>query len=272
MTVGNHLLRDLAPIPTTAWEAIDDEARERLTPLLAARKLVDWAGPGGWKQSSVSLGRTSALDGPPGISAGGVAARQRRVQALAEYTVPFTVSRQEIDDMQRGASDLDLDDLARAAGKVAEVENRTVFHGWAAAGITGIAEASPYESATLGDDCDAYPGVVARAVDQLRCSGIVGPYSLAISPAGYTRIIQTAEHGGHLLFDHLKQVIGGSILWAPGVDGAVLVSARGGDFVLDVGQDISVGYSHHDNDAVHLYFEESFTFRVLEPDAALALT
>ncbi|MGH3094497.1 MAG: family 1 encapsulin nanocompartment shell protein [Streptosporangiales bacterium] len=271
MSAGDHLLRGLAPIPTVAWQAIDDEARERLTPLLAARKLADWKGPSGWQQSSVSLGRTTALDGPPGISTDGVTAKQRRVLPLAEYTVPFTVSRQEIDELQRGASDPDFDDLARAAGKVAEVENRTVFHGWAAAGITGIAQASPYGSGTLGDDCDAYPGVVARAVDQLRCNGIVGPYALAIGPAGYTRIIQTAEHGGHLLFDHLKQVVGGSILWAPGVDGAVVVSERGGDFLLDVGQDISVGYSHHDSDAVQLYFEESFTFRVLEPDAALAL-
>lgn len=273
MTAGNHLLRDHAPVPNLAWQAIDAEARERLTPLLAARRLVDWADLGGWQHSAVSIGRTTALDGPPpGVSADGVDARQRRVLALAEFKVPFTVSRQETDDLQRGASDPDLDDLARAAGTVAEVENRTVFHGWSAAGITGIAEASPYAAAALGDDCDAYPGVVARAVDQLRCNGIVGPYSLAIGPAGYTRIIQTAEHGGHLLFDHLKQVIGGSIVWAPGVDGAVVVSDRGGDFTLSVGQDISVGYSHHDTDAVHLYFEESLTFRVLEPDAALALT
>jgi uncharacterized linocin/CFP29 family protein len=44
----DHLLRELAPIPATAWTEIDGEARERLAPLLTARKLVDWLGPGGW--------------------------------------------------------------------------------------------------------------------------------------------------------------------------------------------------------------------------------
>ncbi|MCU1651290.1 MAG: Linocin bacteriocin protein, partial [Pseudonocardia sp.] len=54
----DHLLRDIAPIPTGAWAQIDDEARERLVPLLAARRVVDWTGPGGWEHSAVSLGRT----------------------------------------------------------------------------------------------------------------------------------------------------------------------------------------------------------------------
>lgn len=273
MSASTHLLRDLAPIPARAWKTIDDEARERLTPLLAARRLVDWSGAGGWDKSAVSLGRADTLEGPPaGIDAADARLRRRRVQPLAEVRVPFTVSLDEIQDIQRGTDAPDLDDLARAARAIAEIENRTVFHGWPAAGITGISEASAYPSTELGTDCDAYPGIVAAAVDRLRCGGIDGPYVLAIGPEGYTRIVQTAEHGGHLLFDHLKQVTDGPILWAPGVQGAIVASRRGGDFSLDVGQDIAVGYHHHDADTVHLYLEESFTFRVLEPDAATTLT
>lgn len=273
MSASTHLLREHAPIPARAWNEIDDEARERLTPLLAGRRIADWVGAGGWQQSAVPLGRTTALDGPPsGVSGDGVQVRQRRVLPLAEVRVPFTVSRQEIDDVQRGAQDADLDDLDRAARTIAEIENRAVFHGWSAAGITGISAATPHPSAELGTDCDAYPGIVAAAVDRLRCAGIDGPYALAIGPEGYTRIVQTTEHGGHLLLDHLRQVIGGAILWAPGVEGAVVASQRGGDFALHVGQDIAVGYSHHDADTVHLYLEESLTFRVLEPDAATVLT
>lgn len=272
MTISNHLLRELAPIAQRGWKAIDDEARDRLTPLLAARRLCDWAGPGGWSRSAIPLGRTTELDGPPaGASSAGVRVRQRRVLPLAEFTVDFTVNRREIEDVQRGATDADFDDLDRAARQCAEIENRTVFHGWDAAGISGIAETSPYGAATLGADCDRYPGIVAGAVDQLRCNGTEGPYALAIGPEGYTRIVESTEHGGHLLFDHLKQVVGGTILWAPGVDGAIVASERGGDFLLDVGQDISVGYRHHDADTIHLYFEESFAFRVVEPDAAVAL-
>ena len=272
MTVHDHLLREKAPIPELAWKAVDGEARERLTPLLAARRLADWTGTTGWQTSSVDLGRTRRLDGPPpGVKVEKSTARLRRVQPLAEFRVPFTVSRDEIDDLQRGSQDPEFDDLARAAREAAVIENRAVFHGWPEAGVSGICEVSPYQTLTLGDAADAYPGVVARAVDTLHRNGIEGPYAMAVAPEGYTRIVETAEHGGYPLFEHLSRILGGQILRAPGLDGALVVSQRGGDFLLDVGQDLSIGYADHDADAVHLYLEESFTFRVVEPDATVTL-
>lgn len=273
MAVTDHLMRELAPIPARAWKAIDDEARDRLTPLLAGRALADWVGSGGWRRDAMTTGRTADLAGPPpGAPAEGAQVRQRQVLPLTEVRVPFTVSRREIDDIQRGALDPEFDDLERAARHAAEIENRAVFHGWPAAGISGIATTTPHPALALGTDCDRYPAIVARAVDTLRGTGVEGPYSLAIGPAGYTRIVETTEHGGYLLIDHLTRILGGSIVWAPGLDGAVVVSDRGGDFLLDVGQDLSIGYSHHDADDVHLYLEETFAFRVVGPDAALALS
>jgi uncharacterized linocin/CFP29 family protein len=55
------------------------------------------------------------------------------------------------------------------------------------------------------------------------------------------------------------------------VSGAVVVSERGGDFLFESGQDFSVGYDHHDADNAYLYIEESFSFRVATPEAAVAL-
>ncbi|HPC23846.1 MAG TPA: family 1 encapsulin nanocompartment shell protein, partial [Phycisphaerae bacterium] len=63
----------------------------------------------------------------------------------------------------------------------------------------------------------------------------------------------------------------GDILWSPALDGGLLLSKRGGDFEMTVGQDIVIGYAHHDRYKVELYLTESFTFRVLEPLAAVAL-
>jgi uncharacterized linocin/CFP29 family protein len=276
MTSPNHLLRDKAPIPVRAWQTIDAEAKDRLTSLLAGRRLADWVGPGGWRHDALSLGRTDAVDAPPaGLHAPGITLSRRRVLPLAEFRVPFTVERSEIDDLQRGARDPELDDLARAAQVAAELENRAILHGWEAAGITGIAESSPYAVTDLGDDCAAYPGIVAVAVDRLRQNGIEGPYALALSPERYTGIVATAEHGGYLLMDHIDRILGaasGGIVRSPGLEGALVVSQRGGDFLLDVGQDLSIGYSHHDAERIHLYLEESFTFLVAEPDAAVALS
>ena len=99
-----------------------------------------------------------------------------------------------------------------------------------------------------------------------------GPYGLALGPCGLTGVVETTEHGGLVVFDHLRQILGGPIVWAPGVDGAVVLSMRGGDFLFESGEDLSVGYSSHDAEHVRLYFEESFTFRVVVPEAAVHLT
>jgi uncharacterized linocin/CFP29 family protein len=265
----NHLLRQHAPITDTGWSVIDDEARERLAPGLAARKLVDFAGPRGWQHSATNLGRTRAIADAP---FDGVTAAQRRVLPVVELRAPFSLSRDELLDADRGAEDIDLAALDAAAQRIATAENRAVFHGWEAAGITGVAEASPHEGTQLGEDCAAYPRHVARAVEALLRAGIEGPYGLALGPEPYTRVLETTEHGGYPLFDHLRKILGGPLVWSPGVQGAVVVSQRGGDFVLESGEDLSIGYDRHDADAVHLYLVESLTFRVVTPEAAVALT
>jgi uncharacterized linocin/CFP29 family protein len=265
----SNLLRDHAPITAAAWQEIDDEARERLTPALAARKLVDYSGPHGWDYSATNLGRVADLAGEP---IAGIEARQRRVLPLVELRAPFTVARSELRDLDRGAADIDLEALDAAAQRIAVAENRAVFHGLSSASIAGIAEASTHPPVSLGEgDFDRYPTHVAQAVEMLLSAGVEGPYGLALGPECYTGVIQTTEHGGYPLLDHLRKIIGGPLVWAPGVSGAVVVSERGGDFLFESGQDLSVGYDSHDAEVVNLYLEESFSFRVATPEAAVAL-
>jgi uncharacterized linocin/CFP29 family protein len=262
----NHLLRDLAPISDAGWDAIETEAKGRLTTHLAARRVVDFSGPHGWQRSAVDLGRVQAIAAPVDE----VTAQQRRVLPFVELRAAFEVSRRELEDVERGAADLNLSGLDTSARAIALAENAAVFHGYPAAGIVGIAEAASHPPVVMTGGFERYPGIVAGAVDALRGAGIDGPYALAIGPQGYTGIIETDEHG-HLLLDHLRQILGGPVVWSPGMRGAVVVSMRGGDFVLDCGEDLSIGYLDHTADAVRLYFEESIGFRVLEPDAAIVL-
>jgi uncharacterized linocin/CFP29 family protein len=263
----NHLHRDLAPISEAGWEAIDQEATARLTTHLAARKLVDFAGPHGWSHSSTNLGRVATVPGP----SEGVSAAQRRVLPLLEIRTEFRVSRVQLDDADRGATDLDFAELDEASRQIALGENVTVFHGHREAGIRGITESTSHEPIVHGPDMERYVDAVARAVDALRQTGTDGPYGMALCPQIYTKIVESTEYGGHLLFDHLRQILGGPLVWSPGVDGAIVLSLRGGDFLFDSGEDLSIGYLDHDADVVHLYIEESFTFRAIEPDAAVAL-
>jgi len=265
----SHLLREHAPITAAGWDLLDSEARERLAPALAARKLVDFSGPHGWQYSATNLGRVKEIGEPP---SDGVNGAQRQVLALVELRAPFSVDRSELADADRGAEDADLEVLDQAAHAIAVAENAAVFHGWKAAGITGILEASPHDPIELGEDCERYPRHVAKAVNALLAAGVEGPYGLALGPEAHTRVLETSEHGGYPLLEHLREIVGGPLVWSPGVKGAAVLSTRGGDFLFESGEDLSIGYEHHDADAVHLYLEESISFRVATPEAAVALS
>jgi uncharacterized linocin/CFP29 family protein len=264
----NHLLRDIAPITESGWEELDEEARQQLVVTLAARKLVDFSGPHGWERSATNLGRTEPLGGAP---VEGIDARRRRVLPLVEARVSFSLARSELEAIDRGADDVDLDALDEAARRIALVENTAVFNGWQDAGITGIAAASPHDAITLTDDMNACPRHVAEAVEVLLRNGVEGPYGLALGPDVYRRVVETTEHGGYPLFDHLRKILGGPLVWAPGVNGGVVASLRGGDFLFESGEDLAIGYLDHDADSVRLYFVETFSFRVATPEAAVAL-
>lgn len=263
----NHLLRQHAPIGDIAWKVLDDEARTRATQAMAARRLVDFSGPHGWEYSAANIGRTTQLASTP---LKGINAAQRRVAPVLELRADFEVRMAELLDIERGAQDADLGDLDRAAQQIAEAENTAVFHGWPGA-IRGITESSPLDQFPLGDAPDGYAAVVAGAVEELRLGGVAGPYAVAVGPGHYRQVIETVESGA-LLLDHVQNILGGPVVRAPGVRGAVVLSTRGGDFLFDCGQDLSVGYTSHDSQVAQFYLEESFSLRVATPDAAVALT
>jgi uncharacterized linocin/CFP29 family protein len=262
----NDLLRELAPISGAAWGEIEAEAKRTLKLMLAARKLVDFAGPLGWEASAVSRGRTT----PVQASDAGVGLRLRGVQPLVEVRVPFELGRDELEAVGRGARDPDLDAVRDAACKAAMFEDRAVFHGHSQAGIRGIAEAATANALSLTEDYTAYPAVVADAVNHLHHAGIGGPYAIALGPRCYTGLTRTTK-GGFPVIEHVRKLVDGPIVWAPAVDGALVLTQRGDDFELIVGQDFSIGYLDHSERSVRLYLQESFTFRVLSPEAVIPL-
>jgi uncharacterized linocin/CFP29 family protein len=264
----NHLIRELAPITDKAWTQIDDEAARSLKHFLAARRLVDFTGPLGWDHSAVDAGRIKTLDGG---ALGGVEAALRKLVPLVELRSAFSLHRAELAAADRGATDLDLDAVMAAGRSAALAEDHLVFHGYDAGGIAGLITASPHQPVAIGDDYDRYPEHVARAVAVLRAADVAGPYAVALGARCFTGVTETTEHGGYPVLEHLRQILGGPVVWAPAVDGAVVLSQRGGDFELTVGQDFSVGYRSSNATAVELYIEESLAFRVNTPAASVHL-
>ena len=262
----DHLFRDLAPISEGAWAEIDREASRALRTFLAGRRLVDFSGPHGWDRAAVADGRLAPAQSP----SEGVEAATRTSLPLVELKAPFTLSRAELDAVDRGSPNPDLDPAVDAAGQIAAAEDRLVFGGFD--GMAGCATSSPHPAVEIGDDYGAYPSLVAKAVATLQDEGIDGPYSIALGPRCYRGVIEGTEYGGYPVLQHLRLILDGQVVRAPTVDGAVVLSQRGGDFELIVGQDLSVGYRSHDAESVSLYISETVAFRLLEPAAAVQLS
>src|SRR5262250_631478 len=263
----NNLHRELAPIADAAWADIEEETTRTLKRYLAGRRVVDVHGPGGVGLSAVGTGHLKTLPAP----GEGILARQREVKALVELRVPFELDRQQIDDVERGAGDSDWQPAKDAAQKIASAEDRAIFEGYPAAGIGGIRQGTSNPVKTLPADVRHYPDAIARALNQLRLVGVEGPYSVLLSADAYTALAETSDNGYPVL-EHVKKLVKDEIIWAPAIAGAFVLTTRGGDFDLHIGQDVSIGYLSHTDSVVRLYLQETFTFLLLTSEAAVALS
>jgi uncharacterized linocin/CFP29 family protein len=263
----NNLHRELAPVSDAAWASIEQEARRTFALHVAGRRVADVAGPDGLGLAGLGTGHTTPIEPP----ADGFRAGLRAWRPVVELRVPFTLDRADIDSVERGALDPNWQPVKDAAKQIAFAEDRALFDGYAAAQITGIRQASPNPALSLPAEARDYPDVVSRALSALRLAGVSGPYSLVLSAGAYTAVSETSDHG-YPIREHLARVIDGDILWAPAIDGALVVSCRGGDYELRLGQDLSIGYESHDAYTVRLYFQESYTFAVYTPEASVALS
>jgi uncharacterized linocin/CFP29 family protein len=262
----NNLHRELAPISDAAWAQIREETSRTLKRYLAARRVADVGGPAGTETSAVGTGHLRTI----ASQKDGILARQREVKALVELRVPFELDRHAIDDVERGANDSDWQPAKDAAREIAFAEDGAVFEGYDAAGIVGVRQGTSNPKMTLPSDVREYPEAIAQALSQLRLVGVNGPYSVLLGADAYTALAETSDHGYPVL-EHVKRLVKDQIIWAPAIAGAFVLTTRGGDFDLHIGQDVSIGYLSHTDAAVRLYLQESFTFLYLTSEAAVAL-
>ncbi|MEU6012311.1 family 1 encapsulin nanocompartment shell protein [Streptomyces sp. NPDC047453] len=261
----DNLHRELAPISAAAWADLEEEARRTFKRHVAARRIVDVPEPCGPELAGVGTGHLRTVAAP----AEGVEARVRRFQPLVELRVPFTVDQQQVDDVARGAKDADWQPVKDAARQIAFAEDRAVFEGYPSADIAGLRESSSNPALTLPAEARQYPDIVSKALTALRLAGVGGPYALALSATAYTAVSETSDYG-YPIIKHIARVLDGDIVWAPAIEGAFLLSTRGGDFELRLGQDLSIGYLSHDDTSIRLYFQETLTFLVYTSEAIVA--
>ena len=256
----NILKRSLAPLTDEAWQEIDETARMVLVNNLSARKFVDVDGPRGWEYGAVPLGR---LDVPKGQTEKDIQFGTYGMLPLTEIRVPFKLNIWEVDNLIRGAKDVDLSPLEEAAEKTARFEEQAVYYGFKEGKIKGLTQVAEHKSIPLPEDAKNTLAAFSKGVRLLEDSSVQGPYTLIINTQKWQDI--SSYSSGYPMRRQLEEILGGNIVTSPNVKGGFLVTQRGGDFQLTLGADLSVGYKSHDSQLVELFITESFTFQIFEP-------
>ncbi|MFO7654686.1 MAG: family 1 encapsulin nanocompartment shell protein [Candidatus Krumholzibacteriia bacterium] len=262
----DFLRRGLAPVASGAWGEIDETVARVLRAQLRGRSVVDVEGPFGLDRAAVGLGRLNSVSNP---EKGEVGFGVHRVQPLVETRVSFDLDVWELDNHARGAVDLKLDAAEEAARAIARFEDEAVFNGFDDGSIVGLTELREHDPVAIAAEPGSFLDGVARALLTLRDAGVEGPYALVLGPDLYR--LYATHAAGYPLKKQVQNLVEGDVVYARSLEGALLLSQRGGDFVLTLGQDLAVGYEGHTNRTATLFITESFTFRVVDPNAGVVL-
>jgi len=255
--------RSSAPIAPAVWGALEDDVRDALKQHMVGRRIVDFDGPRGLTHAALNLGTVEPREIAEGLTTG-----LRTVLPLLEVRVPFEIARAAFDARERGAPDLDDEPALDAARRLAELEDRAIFFGLEAAGIRGMLAESSHARIPMGNDARSTIDAVARALLALDEAAVNGPYAVVLGDAAYRRLAAGTEYPP---LRQLRELVGGEVLHSRVLQGGLVVSMRGGDLTLCVGQDAAIGYASHDASRVSLYLVESFTFVVSSPEVIVGL-
>lgn len=261
------LRKEFAPISQAAWKEINTLAKETLTANLSARRFCDVEGPYGIDHAFVNLGR---LNIPAKQKNGEVNYGVNTALPLVETRINFSLGIWELDNAERGAKDIQLDPLVEASRKMAAFEEAAVFNGFKDAGVTGLNQLVSKNKISMSLEKDSIVEAVSEAQGRMRKDGITSSTNLVVNPAMWKFLAHVVPGG--TLGSSVERQIGGSVIYSDAVDGAILVADRDGDLELTLGQDFAVGYHSHDAENIHLFLTESFTFRVINPEAVVGFS
>ncbi len=259
------LKKELAPLSADVWQEIENRTAEVLKSRLSARKAVHVDGPRGWEFTSISEGRLD-LAGENGDVRTGV----YRVSPLTEARVSFTLNRWELDNLGRGARDIDLGPLEAAAAKIADFEEQAIYSGYSAGGIVGLQKAASNKAVPFGKDGGAIMEAIAKAMLVLQKQSVDGPFSLIVGEEAYLRL--SKEVGGLPLMERIERLTGAKVIPSLSLTGALLIPYDNENLELTVGQDFAVGYENSSSKDVTLFITESFIFRVIDPTLIVPFT
>lgn len=254
------LKRNMAPLTESAWEEIDNRVSDVLKTHLSARRVVNVVGPKGWNYTVVPEGRLKKINEKSEDVNTGI----YEVKPLVEARISFKLDRWEMDNLTRGAKDIDLECLEEAAKKIALFEENLVYNGYKEGNIKGLIESSSHDVLSLGNTGEEIMESIAKGILILKEAFIDKPMSLVVGKNAWKQI--NKEVKGYPLINRIEDLTGSKVLYSPVIEGALLLPHDHEDLELTIGRDFSIGYEHNDAKSVQLFITESLTFRALDPD------
>jgi len=258
------LRRELAPISPKGWSEIDTMAKETLVATLSGRKYIDIDGPHGIGHACVTLGRLSLPKAQKGEKVGYVL---HQVLPLVEARVNFTLKTWELDNVERGAKDIQLDALVEACRELAMFEEKAIYDGFKPGMIIGLQDIVKGRELSFALEMDAIVDAISEGQTQMLKDGVEGPTNLIVSAQIWKFLARTSPGG--TLRSIVEGQISGQVIYSEFVKDALLVANRSGDLELTVGQDFAIGYHSHTATEINFFATESFTFRVISPEALI---
>lgn len=260
------LKNEMAPITKGAWKEIKEELKIVLNNNRTARKFVDIDGPYGFEFSAVPMGK---LIIPEDQKHEEINYGIRSVLPMVEVRKPFELDIWELDNVSRGAKDINLDPLEEAALQLVRFEEQLIYKGLPLAGIKGLVEDNHYETVPLPKNLDNILRFVGKQINTLQRNSVEGPYTLVLNEKNWLELINLVD--GYPIIKQLKEILGGEVIANEYCDHSFLVSERGGDYELILGEDATIGYDSHDSKKVKLFLTQTLSFRVLSPEAKMLL-
>jgi uncharacterized linocin/CFP29 family protein len=259
------LRRNAAPLSAKVWKEIDEIAGSMFKQTVVGRRITDFDGPRGWNHVATQLGTFKPARAPQ--SSGKVQFMIPDVLLLTELRAEFEVPWADIDIFERVGPTLESKSIEDAAKETALAEDTLLFFGTTT--TPGLLTHSDTPRVALSDWSASGRLVtdLLSAVQKLDTAGVKGPYEAVLSSQHYYSYLRQTGEGG--VYPAAKQlgIVLEKVHHSPVIDGAVVLSTRGGDFLTTVGGDFTVGYRWHDDKAVHLFCVETIAPQLLTPEA-----
>ncbi len=256
------LKQDLAPISQKAWDEINAEAKNMFSILCTSRKFVNVSAPKGWDFAAVSSGKLIMPEKNKNYG-------YFDIQPLIELRIPFKLNKFELDNITRGLEDVDLENMEKAAKELAKFEDMAIFNGFEKTGLPGLKKTCEHDPVAISENIENIAESVSEGISILNDHFVQGPFHLVVNKKNWNKI-QTIRHG-YPLAKHLKDILGGNIIKNMNNESNYLVSASDNNLLLTVGQDISIGYEHYNEQDVSFYFTETFAFQINDPAAFIEI-